>query len=157
GRRANRFRRPTSCFSVRLVGFSLGPMGGDDSQKLLPWRGIHSSPGRKPPPRYETNTLPQRPFVPKHSSVAALQRLWGGRGMQSWKIAFSITEQFWNEQPLERHAQTGPRGEIPQNGRRSRCWRRKSPVEGPGHSCSPAMSRSESNWSAWKTWAQLAS
>ena len=24
-------------------------MGGDDSQKLLPWRGIHSSPGRKPP------------------------------------------------------------------------------------------------------------
>jgi DNA-binding NtrC family response regulator len=26
-------------------------MGGDDSQKLLPWRGIHSSPGRKPPAR----------------------------------------------------------------------------------------------------------
>jgi hypothetical protein len=24
-------------------------MGGDDSQKLLPWRGVHSSPGRKPP------------------------------------------------------------------------------------------------------------
>ncbi len=24
-------------------------MGGDDSQKLLPWRGIHSPPGRKPP------------------------------------------------------------------------------------------------------------
>jgi hypothetical protein len=24
-------------------------MGGDDSQKLLPWRGLHSSPGRKPP------------------------------------------------------------------------------------------------------------
>jgi hypothetical protein len=24
-------------------------MGGDDSQMLLPWRGIHSSPGRKPP------------------------------------------------------------------------------------------------------------
>lgn len=22
-------------------------MGGDDSQKLLPWRGLHSSPGRK--------------------------------------------------------------------------------------------------------------
>ncbi len=22
-------------------------MGGDDSQKLLPWRGVHSSPGRK--------------------------------------------------------------------------------------------------------------
>ena len=24
-------------------------MGGDDSQKLLSWRGIHSPPGRKPP------------------------------------------------------------------------------------------------------------
>ena len=24
-------------------------MGGDDSQKLLPWRGSYSSPGRKPP------------------------------------------------------------------------------------------------------------
>jgi O-acetyl-ADP-ribose deacetylase (regulator of RNase III) len=24
-------------------------MGGDDSQKLLPWRGIHSPPRRKPP------------------------------------------------------------------------------------------------------------
>ncbi len=32
-------------------------MGGDDSQKLLPWRGIISSPGRKPPAHYEINTL----------------------------------------------------------------------------------------------------
>jgi hypothetical protein len=24
-------------------------MGGDDSQKLLPWRGIHSSSGRRKP------------------------------------------------------------------------------------------------------------
>ena len=24
-------------------------MGGDDSQKLLPWRGSYSPPGRKPP------------------------------------------------------------------------------------------------------------
>ena len=34
-------------------------MGGDDSQKLLPWRGIHSSPGRKPPAQLRTNTLTQ--------------------------------------------------------------------------------------------------
>jgi len=35
-------------------------MGGDDSQKLLPWRGLHSSPGRsKPPAHYEINTLSQ--------------------------------------------------------------------------------------------------
>ena len=32
-------------------------MGGDDSQKLLPWRGIHSSPGRKPPAHYEINNV----------------------------------------------------------------------------------------------------
>ena len=25
-------------------------MGGDDSQKLLPWRGSHSSPGHSKPP-----------------------------------------------------------------------------------------------------------
>jgi hypothetical protein len=31
-------------------------MGGDDSQKLLPWRGIHSSPGRKPPAHDKINT-----------------------------------------------------------------------------------------------------
>ena len=32
-------------------------MGGDDSQKLLPWRGIHSSPGPKPPAHYRINTV----------------------------------------------------------------------------------------------------
>jgi hypothetical protein len=32
-------------------------MGGDDSQKLLPWRGSYSSPGRKPPAHYEINTV----------------------------------------------------------------------------------------------------
>jgi hypothetical protein len=34
-------------------------MGGDDSQKLLPWRGIHSPPGRKPPAQLRINTLTQ--------------------------------------------------------------------------------------------------
>jgi hypothetical protein len=37
-------------------------MGGDDSQKLLPWRGLHSSPGRKPPAQYIT-TLAQRQLL----------------------------------------------------------------------------------------------
>jgi len=33
-------------------------MGGDDSQKLLPWRGAYSSPGRsKPPAPCRINTL----------------------------------------------------------------------------------------------------
>ena len=27
-------------------------MGGDDSQKLRPWRGIHSSPGHSKPPAH---------------------------------------------------------------------------------------------------------
>jgi hypothetical protein len=44
-------------------------MGGDDSQKLLPWRGIHSSPGRsKPPARCKINTLTQRPSAPARLS-----------------------------------------------------------------------------------------
>jgi len=30
-------------------------MGGDDSQKLLPRSGIHSSPGRKPPAHYDNH------------------------------------------------------------------------------------------------------
>ena len=33
-------------------------MGGDDSQKLLPWRGAYSPPGRsKPPAHGKINTL----------------------------------------------------------------------------------------------------
>jgi hypothetical protein len=36
-------------------------MGGDDSQKLMPWRGIHSSLGRcKPPAHCKIDTLAQR-------------------------------------------------------------------------------------------------
>jgi hypothetical protein len=34
-------------------------MGGDDSQKLLPWRGSYSSPGRSKPGYGEINTLAQ--------------------------------------------------------------------------------------------------
>src|SRR6516225_10292444 len=40
--RGRRFRRPADCFLRERVGLSgeEGPMGGDNSQKLLPWRGI---------------------------------------------------------------------------------------------------------------------
>ena len=35
-------------------------MGGDVSQKLLPWRGMHSSPGlSRTPAHYEINALSQ--------------------------------------------------------------------------------------------------
>jgi hypothetical protein len=43
-------------------------MGGHDSQKLLPWRGIHSSPGRsKPPAPRKINNLNQtrNPDLPR--------------------------------------------------------------------------------------------
>jgi hypothetical protein len=39
-------------------------MGGDDSQKLRPWRGTYSSPGRSKPPALEINTLSQRSTAP---------------------------------------------------------------------------------------------
>jgi hypothetical protein len=39
GRRTGRFRPPLACFSRWRVGFSGGPMGGERSQKLRPWRG----------------------------------------------------------------------------------------------------------------------
>jgi hypothetical protein len=32
-------------------------MGGDDSQKLLPWRGCYSSPGRRKAPVHFKTTL----------------------------------------------------------------------------------------------------
>ena len=38
-------------------------MGGDDSQKLLPWRGIYSSPGRKPPAQLPKSTISLKPAV----------------------------------------------------------------------------------------------
>lgn len=47
-------------------------MGGDDSQKLLPWRGIISSPGRsKPPAHYEINTVTEDYLGPRGRSQAA--------------------------------------------------------------------------------------
>ena len=54
-------------------------MGGDDSQKLLPWRGIYSSPGRSKPPVLEINTLAQRSSVPARlfqRRAAGLGRVW---------------------------------------------------------------------------------
>lgn len=40
-------------------------MGADDSQKLMPWRGIRSSPGRcKPPVHCKINTVSQQPPAP---------------------------------------------------------------------------------------------
>ncbi len=62
-------------------------MGGDDSQKLLPWRGIYSPPGRKPPAHYEINTVRKRrpTFCAAASgSVAQLQTAWVIFGKHWW-------------------------------------------------------------------------
>ena len=52
-------------------------MGGDDSQKLLPWRGIHSSPGRKPPAHLQNQHSSSKPIcsgvvVPAPSSLRSV-------------------------------------------------------------------------------------
>jgi hypothetical protein len=54
-------------------------MGGDDSQKLLPWRGTYSSPGRsKPPAHYENITLPQMAAPPRSTMRrGAAHTAWG--------------------------------------------------------------------------------
>jgi|GraSoi2013_115cm_1033766.scaffolds.fasta_scaffold40659_2 hypothetical protein len=89
-------------------------MGGDDSQKLLPWRGVHSSLGRKPPAQLRN----------QHSNSKAIcfgdvprphygDRVGGDAECHHGNYRRSLTEQFWDEQPLERHTQAGPRGAIP--------------------------------------------
>ena|SRR5579863_4086779 len=60
-------------------------MGGDDSQKLLPWRGIISLPGRKPPAHYEINTVTVPPFCrADQQDCAQLQTAWIILGKQGW-------------------------------------------------------------------------
>src|SRR6266516_171263 len=68
-------------------------MGGDDSQKLLLWRGAYSSPGRKPPAHYEFNTVTEncRRDLARATSpasqpryVAQLQTAWVIFGKQPW-------------------------------------------------------------------------
>jgi hypothetical protein len=49
-------------------------MGGDDSQKLLPRRGMYSSPGRRKPPAHcKINTLAKRLNLPPNRVVGDLQ------------------------------------------------------------------------------------
>jgi len=47
-------------------------MGGDDSQKLLPWRGGHSSPGRSQPlalpNQHSTSTTPNPRILPARAT-----------------------------------------------------------------------------------------
>ena len=71
-------------------------MGGDDSQKLLPWRGIYSSPGRKPPAHYEINTVTET--APRLARLPAgvwlsycLGHFWQAQMGQFWRVPKDCT------------------------------------------------------------------
>jgi hypothetical protein len=72
-------------------------MGGDDSQKLLPWRGIYSSPGRKPPAHYEFNTVSEN----WAAELAATPRAAGAQLLTAW-VTFG--KQSWVTSPARRRA-----------------------------------------------------
>ena len=64
-------------------------MGGDDSQKLRPWRGIHSSPGHSKPPAHSKINCNGKLRWGCHVSwqsrvVAQLQTVWVIFGKQTW-------------------------------------------------------------------------
>ena len=62
-------------------------MGGDNSQKLLPWRGIISSPGRKPPAHQEINTVTETAPTPCTNAsriLAQLLNAWVIFGKHRW-------------------------------------------------------------------------
>jgi len=74
-------------------------MGGHDSQKLLPWRGICSSPGRKPPAHYEINTVTEkcagdlagrRLPRPAGSATDCLGHFWEARVVHFWRAPKSL-------------------------------------------------------------------
>src|SRR5664279_1499011 len=72
-------------------------MGGDDSQKLLPWRGIHSSPGRKPPAQLRINNVtetagwnlalppPSLAGLAVASATGRLGHFWKAHSGQFWR------------------------------------------------------------------------
>ena len=77
-------------------------MGGDDSQKLLPWRGIHSSPGRKPPAQLRINTVtesaigisPPPPLLAIASATARLGHSWQVQVGQFWRAPKAANRRF---------------------------------------------------------------
>ena len=83
-------------------------MGGDDSQKLLPWRGSYSSPGRKPPAqRFHTVTesTVESGDLPPPSPGQSGQGLRKCLG-HSWKVQVG---QFWQAPKVTRRARSETR------------------------------------------------
>ena len=60
-------------------------MGGDESQKLLPWRGIHSSPGRKPPAQLSKSTISLKLAVEARSLATPAMASASARLGHFWK------------------------------------------------------------------------
>src|ERR1035437_136404 len=79
-------------------------MGGDDSQKLLPWRGIHSSPGRKPPAQLRINnvtetagwnlalTPPSLAVLSVASATGRLGHFWKAHPGQFWRAPKAMSQ-----------------------------------------------------------------
>src|SRR5665647_3256350 len=87
-------------------------MGGDDSQKLLPWRGIHSSPGRKPPAQLRINNVTETAgwnlaLTPPSLAGLAVASATGRLG-HFWK---AHPGQFWRA-PKPRAARTKSTGAL---------------------------------------------
>jgi len=79
-------------------------MGGDDSQKLLPWRGIHSSPGRKPPAQLRINNVTETAgwnlaLTPPSLAGLAVASATGRLG-HFWK---AHPGQFWRAPKIKQH------------------------------------------------------
>src|ERR1039458_7826963 len=84
-------------------------MGGDDSQKLLPWRGIHSSPGRKPPAQLRINNVTETAgwnlaLTPPSLAGLAVASATGRLG-HFWK---AHPGQFWRAPKAQKAAGLGP-------------------------------------------------
>jgi len=59
-------------------------MGGDHSQKLLPWRGTYSSPGRSKPPAHREITTVTDDTTPLRAADQQKMLTYGGVG-HFWK------------------------------------------------------------------------
>ena len=82
-------------------------MGGDDSQKLLPWRGIHSSPGRKPPAQLRINNVtetagwnlalppPSLAGLAVASATGRLGHFWKAHSGQFWRAPKPMNSTDW--------------------------------------------------------------
>ena len=109
-------------------------MGGDDSQKLLPWRGIHSSPGRKPPAQLRINNVtetagwnlagapppPSLAGLAVASATGGLGHFWKAHPGQFWRAPKNGMAQWF---PVRLHIRTNEVGPCEFDRIILFCWR----------------------------------